>query len=76
MRPDPTAAQRRQRHAATLHRLGPRAVLELLEELERAHRLPPGALDDLLDSYATLDPAVLRALGGDRFPPRPIREVA
>lgn len=76
MRPDPTAAQRRQRHAAALHRLGPRVMLEMLEEIERVHGLPAGDLDARLGVYAAADPDVLRALGGDRFPPRPLRGVS
>ena len=61
-----------QRMAQHLHGLGPRAVYEFIAELARAHG------DDVvrrLEGYHKLDPAVLRALGGDRFPPVPIHLV-
>ena len=71
-RPGPKHAQalRRQRHIEQLHRLGPRVLAELLAEIERHH---PEIVDDIdrrLARYAELDPEILRALGGDRFPPR------
>jgi hypothetical protein len=61
----------RQRQVEALHRLGPRVVGELLDEISRHHRLD----DDIarrLARYAALDPGVLRALNADRFPPAPL----
>ena len=55
---------RRQRSAQHLHRLGPRAVLEALAEVADG-----GDLDRVLSSYGRLDPEIVRALRGDRFPP-------
>jgi hypothetical protein len=63
---------RRQRQIAAIHRLGARAVLELVEELDRYYGLGE-SLDNRLERYAGLDLEVLRAVGGDRFPPRPLR---
>jgi hypothetical protein len=65
---------RRQHLAQQVHRLGARVLFELLAELGRHH----GIEDDIgrrLERYAELDPEVLRALGGDRFPPAPLRLV-
>jgi hypothetical protein len=58
-----------------LYALGPRAVGELLAELAGEHliRVP---IERKLERYAAaLDPAILRAIGGDRFPPPPIHLV-
>jgi hypothetical protein len=49
---------------ARLHELGPRALLEFLLEL-----LDGADLVERLEVYAAIDPATLRALGGDRLPP-------
>lgn len=60
-----------QRLVNDLHRLGPRAIGELLIEIGRAH----GIGDDLLDRlavYAACPPTVLAAAGGHAFPPRPV----
>jgi len=57
-----------ERQVLHLHRLGPRAVAELLIEI--AHCTDQsGVIADHLQAYARLDPAVLRAIGGDKFPP-------
>jgi hypothetical protein len=65
---------RRRYLAQRIHALGARALLELVEELDRHHAL--GAdLDRRLERYAALDAQVLRALGADRFPPLPFRAV-
>jgi hypothetical protein len=58
---------RRQREVETICRT-PRLVFELLNEIGRYH----GIVDDIdrrLERYAALDLDLLRALGGDRFPP-------
>ena len=65
---------RRQRHVEQVHRLGARVLFELLDELGRHH----GIEDDIgrrLERFASLDHDLLTALGGDRFPPAPLRLV-
>ena len=69
-------ALRLQRGAEHLHRLGARALAELLAQVAREGRDLDGVLD-LLDAWrAGLTPELLHAAGGDRFPPRPLRVVA
>jgi hypothetical protein len=53
-----------------VHRLGPRVVGELLAELG-AEFLIRTAIETKLERYAVIDPAILSALGGDRFPTWP-----
>jgi hypothetical protein len=65
---------RRQHLARQVHALGARAVFELLDELDRHHGLGDD-LDRRLERYAALDHDFLAALGGDRFPPLPLRLV-
>ena len=65
---------RRQRLVERVHRLGVRAVFELLDELDRHYDLG-GSLDRRLSRYAELDPMLLHAIGGDRLPPVPLRSV-
>jgi len=67
---DTVHALRFQRDVEAVHRLGPRAVAELLLELKNG-----ADLDDRLARYAELDPATVRALGADRFPPHPLSVV-
>ena len=50
----------------------PRIAFELIDELDRYHNLGED-LDRRLERYASLDVEILRALGADRFPPRPLR---
>jgi hypothetical protein len=59
-----------ERGAEHLHRLGPRATAELLTEVAyRIGGLP--CIVDLLGEYQhRVTPEMLRAVGGDRFPPR------
>ncbi len=57
-----------------LHRLGPRAVGELLAELG-AERSIQTVIDQKLDTYAGLDPEAIEATGGDDFWPPPLHEV-
>ncbi len=64
------ASLRRQRQIEHVHRLGARAVGELLREVD------DGAdLDHALAAYERLTPDLLKAVGGDRFPAQPIHEV-
>lgn len=65
---------RRQRKVAAIYGLGPRVVLELLDELDRHHGLGED-LDRRLEQYAALDINLLRALRADRFTPFPVRVV-
>ena len=65
---------RRQRHVEQIHRLGARALFELVDELDRVHGLGDD-LDRRLERYARLDPDLLAALGADRFPAAPLRIV-
>jgi hypothetical protein len=65
---------RRQRQIEHICRT-PRLVAELLAEIGRHH----GIADDIaarIAAYAAIDPDVLAAVGGDRFPPAPLRVVA
>jgi len=65
---------RLERGVRHLYAQGPRVVGELLSELaERGNAVPH--LLRRLDAYNALTPAMLRATGGDRFAPRPLRQV-
>ena len=64
---------RMQRAALHVYRLGPRALAELLIELDR--RAAPGAVMAVVAAFAAITPAVIQAAGGDRMPPRPLREL-
>ena len=66
-----TAALRRQRQFEHLYSLGPRAVGESLIEVASG-----ADLDSTLAAYERLTPDLLKAVGGDRFPPVPIHEVS
>src|SRR3954454_21077080 len=58
---------RRQRAAEIVHRLGARAVYELLAEISRHHPTIADDIDRKLERYAErLSPDLLRATGGDR----------
>ena len=63
------------RKVERLHRLGPRAVTELLTEIGE-QRLCRTYLEQRVRRYAEIDPEHLAALGGDRFPRPPLYEVA
>ena len=71
---DVVADLRFRRQVERLHRLGPRAVAELLAEIG-AERSITTIVDRKLDRYTDLDPAALEATGGDKFWPTPVREV-
>ena len=65
---------RLERGVRHLHAQGSRAVCELLAELaERGDAVPH--LLRRLDAYNALTPAMMRAASGDKFPPRPLRQV-
>ena len=51
-------------------RIGAQVLFELLDELDRHHRLGDD-LDARLSKYAAADLDLLRAVGADRFPPPP-----
>ena len=71
MRSDPGI----QRAIEHLHRLGPRASAEAwVEVLEKEGVVDPGVLDRLL-RWHRLDPATVRAIGGDKFSDRKPRLV-
>jgi hypothetical protein len=63
--------QRRQHWVEKIHALGPRPVYEVVAEIER-RGLRGVDLDRCLERFASLDLDLLRALGGHRFPARPI----
>lgn len=70
LRADHAAERAFDRQVEALHRLGPRAVAEFLREIG-ARGMRWALIEQLLARYARLDPAVVRAVGGDRFPPPP-----
>ena len=55
---------RRQRLVEYLHRLGPAPLGHFLNEGENGASIP-----DHLERYSRIDPAFVRALGGDRYAP-------
>ena len=65
-----TSSLRRQRQIEHVHRLGDRAVGELLHEVDAG-----ADLDSALAAYERLTPDLLKAVGGDHFPALPISEV-
>ena len=65
---------RLERDVERLCRLGPRPILELLQEIG-AERGILTLIEDRAAVYAGLDPACLSAVGGDRIAPTPIHEV-
>ncbi len=58
-----------------LHRLGPRALYELLVETGE-QRLCRTYLEQRVQRYAEIDPEHLAALGAEHFPRPPLHEVA
>jgi hypothetical protein len=55
---------RRQRLVERLHRLGPAPLGHFLTEIEAG-----AIIAEHLERYARIDPAFVRALGGDRYAP-------
>ncbi len=74
--PNPLDRLRLQRGAEHLHDLGPRATAEFLAEIGERIGGMPTILSILAEYECRLTPALLLKAGGDRFPPRPIRQVA
>ena len=75
MNPAVSDTLRLQRGAEHVHRLGARALAELLLQMARERRDLDDMLD-LLDAWRDgLSPAMVRAAGGDSFPPRVLLEV-
>ena len=66
---------RLERGAQHLHRCGPRAIAEMLAEVADAIGGTPCILARLATYEARLSPELLRAVGGDTFPPRPLHAV-
>ena len=66
--------QRLERMVERVHALGPRPLAELLAEIATATG-EPGLIADRVEAYARLDPEIVRALGGDRFPAMPLEVV-
>jgi hypothetical protein len=66
---DPHDRFRIERGSEHLHRLGARAIAEFLAEGIADGGDTPSLLNRL-QRYQQLDPATLRAVGGDQFPPR------
>ncbi len=60
---------------ARLHRLGPRAVCELLAEIGE-QRLCRTFIYQRVQRYSEIDPDHLTALDGDTFPRPPLRDVS
>ena len=67
---DAVADLRFRRRVERLHRLGPRAVGELLAELG-VERSINTIIDSKLATYVDLDAAAIEAAGGDSFWPLP-----
>ncbi len=65
---DACDALRWRRSVARLHALGPRALGEFLAELA-AERMLRGPIEDKLEAYAELTPAMIGAVQADRWPP-------
>jgi hypothetical protein len=64
---------RRQRHVETICRI-PRLVGELLDEIARHYDIADD-IDARLEKFAGLDLELLRALGADVFPARPLHVI-
>jgi len=59
-----------------LHRLGPRAVGELLAEIATKWDIPDDDLVSTLERYGRLSPEMLAALNGVRFASPPMTAIA
>ena len=65
------AGPRLERQVVRVHALGPRVLAELLIEIA-SHTGQSIFIADRLQAYARLDPELVRAVGGDSFPPMPL----
>jgi hypothetical protein len=74
-RRDPFTDPLLQRGSEHLHRLGPRAMAELLTEVDRRIGGMPCILGLLTEYEQRMTPQMLRLTGGDRFPTRRLRAV-
>lgn len=72
---DYPARAKAERLVGHLHRLGPRAVAELLDEICRHHGLADDVLGRL-EVYSRLSSEMLKAAGGDRFTPAPVHPIS
>ena len=66
---DTFTMMRLHRDAAYLHSLGPRAVAGFVHDLAQRIGGMPAALALLAEYRQRITPQMLRATGGDRFPP-------
>ena len=64
---------RRMRLSKIVHSLGERPVFEAFDKL--ANDFDESVVDHLLERLANIDPAALRALGGDKLPVLPVHVV-
>jgi hypothetical protein len=55
--------------------VGPRGFLEIFEEFVRHSLVDKTGLDRRLAGYAQLDPRIIKALGADQLPARPVHVV-
>jgi hypothetical protein len=65
---------RRQRYAQRIWPLGDRVLFELVDHIADRFGIED-EVDRLLDRFAGLSPEILRAVGADRLPARPLRLV-
>ena len=68
---EPTAGLRHERQISHIIALGPRALAEMLAEIAVATGRPD-IVADRVKAYAGLDLELVRAVGGDTFPPMPL----
>lgn len=67
---------RRQSMISSVYGLGLRVMTEFIEHAVRNHPDAEDWFNEELARFAALDPALLRAVGGDQVPPLPTRVVA
>ena len=67
---NPLTGQRFERQIARVHALGVRPLAEMIAEIATLTG-ESALIADRVAAYARLDPEIVRALGGDRFPPIP-----
>lgn len=75
MSPAVSDTLRLERGAEHVHKLGARAVAELLAQVAREGRDLPATLDLLDDWRAGLSPEMVHVTAGDRFPRRVLLQV-